>query len=219
VILATPVRQSLALLPKLASHVASSAIVTDTGSTKRAIVDAAAPLASSLSFVGSHPLGGAAVGGLQHAKADLFLRRPWLLTPTPSAPPDAVRKLAAFAVALGSTTHVMSAEEHDRLLAFLSHLPQIAASALMGVVGGSVGGDGLALAGRGLVDTTRLASSPSDIWRDIAATNADQIGPALDALIERLQALRADLAGGSQLSDIFADAARWREQLILRSTL
>ena len=66
---------------------------------------------------------------------------------------------------------------HDRLLAFLSHLPQLTASALMQVVGDAVGEDGLALAGRGLVDTTRLASSPADIWSDIAATNADEIGP------------------------------------------
>ncbi len=70
----------------------------------------------------------------------------------------------------------MRADAHDRLLAFLSHLPQLTASALMQVVGDAVGADGLALAGRGLVDTTRLASSPADIWQDIAATNADEIG-------------------------------------------
>ena len=105
------------------------------------------------------------------------------------------------------------------LLAFLSHLPQLTASALMGVVGGAVGGEGLALAGRGLVDTTRLASSPADIWRDIAASNADQIGPALDALIAVLQSLRADLPVGSRLEDVFAHAARWREQLTSGPTL
>ena len=65
----------------------------------------------------------------------------------------------------------------------------------MQVVGDAVGEEGLALAGRGLVDTTRLASSPAEIWRDIAATNADEIGPALDALIAVLQDLRADLDG------------------------
>ncbi len=90
----------------------------------------------------------------------------------------------------------------------------------MEVVGGAVGDDGLALAGRGLVDTTRLASSPSDIWRDIAASNADQIGPALDALIAVLQSLRADLDDGDPLSATCSLApARWREQLTGRSTL
>jgi len=96
------------------------------------------------------------------------------------------------------------------LLAFLSHLPQLTASALMQVVGDAVGLEGLALAGRGLADTTRLASSPADIWRDIAATNADEIGAALDALIGRLQDLRRDLPEGDTLADVFNDAARWR---------
>jgi prephenate dehydrogenase len=81
----------------------------------------------------------------------------------------------------------------------------------MMVVGESVGKDGLDLAGRGLADTTRLASSPPDIWRDIAATNADEIGPALDALIALLQELRRDLPEGDKLAAVFADAARWRQ--------
>ncbi len=114
---------------------------------------------------------------------------------------------------------VMPADQHDRVLAFLSHLPQLTASALMGVVGQAVGPDGLALAGRGLIDTTRLASSPSGIWRDITASNADQIGPALDALIAVLQGLRDDLSSGDRLGEVFADAAAWREQLTTRSTL
>jgi prephenate dehydrogenase len=113
----------------------------------------------------------------------------------------------------------MTPGEHDRVLAFLSHLPQLTASALMEVVGSAVGAGGLALAGGGLVDTTRLASSPSDIWRDIAATNADQIGPALDALIDLLQQLRGDLASGDRLSEIFEEALRWRQQLTSRPTL
>ncbi len=72
----------------------------------------------------------------------------------------------------------MRADAHDRLVAYLSHLPQLTASALMHVVGEHAGADGLALAGRGLRDTTRLASSPADIWRDIAATNQDNMaGP------------------------------------------
>jgi prephenate dehydrogenase len=81
------------------------------------------------------------------------------------------------------------------------------------VVGDAVGAEGLALAGRGLVDTTRLASSPADIWRDIAATNADHLGPALDTLIALLHDLRGDLQDGSRLAEVFRDAAGWRETL------
>src|SRR5205809_6960681 len=99
------------------------------------------------------------------------------------------------------------------MLAFLSHLPQLTVSALMDVVGEAVGGSGLALAGRGLADTTRRASSPRESWRDIAATNADELGPALDALIAVLQDLRRDLAEGDRLAEIFTSTARWRNAL------
>ena len=83
----------------------------------------------------------------------------------------------------------------------------------MQVVGDAVGEDGLSLAGRGLADTTRLASSPPDIWTDIAATNTDEIGAALDAFIALLQELRRDLEKGERLEEVFTAAARWRERL------
>jgi len=214
VILAAPVRQNIELLGVLDENVPQAAVVTDVGSTKRAVVDAARGLPARFRFIGGHPLGGAAKGGLEHARSDLFAGRPWLLTPLNEGDPgDAVEKLSSFIRALGAEPRLMDVAAHDRLLAFLSHLPQLTASALMGVVGKAVGPDGLALSGRGLADTTRLASSPADIWKDIAATNADQIGPALDALIDVLQDLRRDLPRGDKLTDVFAEAARWRRTL------
>jgi prephenate dehydrogenase len=126
---------------------------------------------------------------------------------------DPLDKLIAFTTALGAEARVLDAQAHDRMLAFLSHLPQLTASALMQVVGDAVGKEGLALAGRGLADTTRLAASPPDIWKDIAGTNADEIRPALDALISLLQELRGDLDNGELLADVFTDAARWRAAL------
>lgn len=213
VILSAPVRQNVALLAQLDEHVRQPAVVTDTGSTKRDIVDAAKLLPPRFTFVGGHPLGGAAASGLEHARPDLFKGRPWLFTPRGDADGEAVGRLLEFVRALGAVPHMMEASAHDRLLAFLSHLPQLTASALMKVVGAAVGDEGLALAGRGLVDTTRLASSPADIWADIAATNADQIGPALDTLIALLRELRADLGAGERLTDVFQDAAEWRAKL------
>ena len=205
---------------------------------------AAGSLPARFTFIGGHPLAGAAQGGLEHARPDLFSGRPWLLTAPVArgrhaegasaslseARPDrgraeaggfqpsddggaALAKLTEFVQALGALPRVMGVQAHDRLLAFLSHLPQLTASALMQVVGESVGQEGLSLAGRGLADTTRLASSPPDIWKDIAATNADEIGPALDALIALLQDLRRDLPDGDTLADVFAGAARWRGTL------
>ena len=219
VVLAAPVRQNLELLPRLVPYLKASAVVTDVGSTKRDIVHVAASLPASVSFVAGHPIAGAAVGGIQNAKADLFRNRPWLFTPVAQTSSEAVEQLTTFARALGATPGVMTLDEHDRLFAFVSHLPQLAVSALMAVAGNAVGADGLGLSGRGLLDTTRLASSPADIWRDVAAVNADQIGPALDALIGALQAMRDDLQGGDTLETVFADARRWRQELVSRSTL
>jgi len=221
VVLAAPVKQNIALLAELDDCVRQPAVVTDTGSTKRDIIAAAALLPPRFTFIGGHPLAGAAHGGLEHARPDLFAGRPWLLTPA-SAPTDGARafqtseaidQLTELTRALGAEPRLIDAGAHDRLLAFLSHLPQLTVSALMHVVGDAVGRDGLALSGRGLADTTRLASSPPDIWTDIAATNADEIGPALDTLIALLQDLRRDLPEGDRLTDVFTDAARWRSAL------
>ena len=236
VVLSAPVKQNIALLEELDDHVRVPAVVTDTGSTKRDIVAAARSLPPRFTFIGGHPLGGAAKGGLEHARPDLFVGRPWLLTPAAQArskdravqptpadssggrssdrpADDPLEKLTAFVRAMGAEPRTLTVDAHDRLLAFLSHLPQLTASALMQVVGEAVGRDGLALAGRGLADTTRLASSPADIWRDIAATNGDELGPALDALIAVLTDLRRDLAHGDRLAEVFDEANRWREQL------
>lgn len=213
VILAAPVRQNLELLDGLEHHVRGSAVVTDVGSTKREIVERADALPSRLTFVGGHPLGGAPRGGLEHARADLFQNRPWLFTPTTDAAGETLDRLRQFVEALGARPHVMTPAEHDRLLAFISHLPQLTASALMHVVGSAAGADGLALTGRGLADTTRLASSPVTIWRDICASNADQIGVALDLLIAELEQLRDGLEGDESVDKVFESAATWRAVL------
>ncbi len=218
VVLAAPVRQNIEVLRRLAGRVKPSAIITDVGSTKRDIVGAAADLPAGATFVAGHPVAGAALGGFENGRADLFRNRPWLFTPVPSTPAAAVVRMKAFASALGAMAGVMTLDEHDRVFAFVSHMPQLAVSALMAVAGNAVGAEGLALSGRGLLDTTRLASSPSDIWQDVAAVNADHIAAALDALIAALQLLRTDLPSGERLADVFADAARWREELVSRST-
>jgi prephenate dehydrogenase len=213
VVLAAPVRQNLQLLDDLDDHVRQPAVVTDTGSTKRAMVEAARRLPPRFTFIGGHPLGGAASSGLEHARPDLFTGRPWLFTPTEEARGEALEKLLAFARALGAVPRLLDAAAHDRMLAFLSHLPQLTASALMRVVGDAVGEEGLALAGRGLVDTTRLASSPPEIWQDVTATNADEIAVALDTFITLLQDLRGELGAGDRLAEVFLEAARWRAML------
>jgi prephenate dehydrogenase len=213
VVLAAPVRQNLELIDDLDENVRQAAVVTDTGSTKRSMLEASRRLPGRFTFVGGHPLAGSANGGLEHARADLFQGRPWLLTPRDDGAGDALEKLLVFTRALGAEPRVMAADVHDHLLAFISHLPQLTVSALMQVVGEAVGRDGLELAGRGLVDTTRLASSPSDIWKDIGATNADEIARAIDILIALLEDLRLDLGKGDRLGEVFAQARAWRATL------
>lgn len=214
VVLAAPVRQNVQLLQSLAARPRPRAIVTDVGGTKRRIMGVARELAPRLRFVGGHPIGGAEKGGFAFARPDLFTGRPWIFTPDETTDRDALAQLFQFAHGLGARPSAMDATAHDRAMAFLSHLPQLAASALMDTVGSATLSEGLKLAGRGLTDTTRLASSPGDIWRDICATNADAIGEALDGLIARLTELRGDLSRGDAVDRIFQDAARWRAELM-----
>jgi prephenate dehydrogenase len=222
VVLAAPVRQNIVLLKRVAEHVAPSTVITDVGGTKRAIVEAAAKLSNPVTFIGGHPLGGGARGGFDFATAALFARRPWIFTPPETASDaartlavrEAVHRLSAFVSGLGALPTTMTPAEHDRLVSLISHLPQLAATALMEVVGRAATGGGLKMAGQGLVDTTRLASSPADVWRDVCVTNADEIRSALDLLIERLSEMRTDLERAEVIDAVFNDAAHWRAELM-----
>ena len=130
VILAAPVLTNIRILSDLPAHLSGTALVTDVGSTKRQMADEAQRLPERLSFVGGHPLAGASTGGLDAARADLFVGYPWILTPTDDRRADAER-LTTFIEALGARVHTMSPDAHDRAVAYLSHLPQLIASALM----------------------------------------------------------------------------------------
>ena len=211
-VLAAPVRQNARLLTELPDRLRDATVVTDVGGTKRDILKAARAPGAPRRFVGGHPIGGAEQGGFGFARPDLFKGRPWILTPH-ADDADALERLSRLAAGLGARPMTMDADEHDRVMAFVSHLPQLAASALMEVVGAAVQSEGLRVAGRGLVDSTRLASSPAAMWKDVCVTNADAIRTGLDLLIDRLGDLRAGLDGGEVMDVVFADAARWRADL------
>lgn len=214
IVLAAPVRQNIQLLGEIGESLPGPLVVTDVGGTKQAIVSAARALPASVTFVGGHPLGGAERGGFAFARPDLFAGRPWIFAPDGEGSADALARLSQFVAGLGARPTTMDPAVHDRLMAFVSHVPQLAATALMDIVGTTAGKDGLALAGQGLVDTTRLASSPAPVWRDICETNADAIGAALDLLIARLTEVRADLRHSDALDRMFDAAARWRAELM-----
>ena len=212
-VLAAPVGQNIAILNALAEDVAGDVVITDVGGAKRRMLEAAAVLPERLAFVGGHPLGGSARSGFAHARGTLFFERPWILTPGPATSRDAVGRVETFARGLGALPRHMDADEHDRVMAFVSHLPQLVASAVMEIVGREVESQGLTLAGGGLTDTTRLAASSARIWRDVCESNADAIAVALNALTARLLEIRARLEKGESVDDVFDDAARWRDVL------
>lgn len=212
IVLAAPVSENIRILESLEDAITGEALVTDTGSTKVTTVATAERLPTRLRFVGGHPIAGAAVSGVEAARPDLFDGRHWILTPTPRTRTDDVTHVRRFVETLGASAQVMDAAQHDRLLAYTSHLPQLAASAVMHVVGQAVGQSGLQYAGAGLRDTTRLAASPAPLWRDIISSNRENANRALDELIEALRALRQQV-GDDAVERIFGDAARWRREL------
>jgi prephenate dehydrogenase len=213
VVLAAPVRTNIRLLAELPDYVAGEALITDVGSTKRATVAAAQRLPPRLRFVGGHPLAGAAVSGLDAARPDLFRGRPWILTPQDPDDAHGALKLGALLEAIGASVQMLTPDAHDQLVAYLSHLPQLVATALMHVVGTHAGEQGLALAGRGLRDTTRLATSPAEVWSDILATNREHIGSAVDEIVALLLRLKADAGSTGDTARTFESAAAWKRVL------
>ena len=207
VVLATPVDAILQILPKLPAAVDPRALIIDTGSTKRAVM-IAARMAGLRNFVGGHPMAGGTAPGPAGARAELFDRAPWFLT-NPDAP-DAVQRAIKFVEALGAQPVVLAdyGEEHDRLMAAISHLPQIAASTLMTVVTRVVGEDNLKWAGKGLRDTTRLAASRPEMWQGILATNSEELKPLLKYLATELLAFADRLDDPEAVRKLFEEAAR-----------
>lgn len=215
IVLAIPVNAIVELMPALA-RVETRAVITDVGSTKRQVI-AAARAAGVTSFVGGHPMGGSAHVGLEFARPEMFVTRPWLFVSQTAAPPASASRLDGFARGLGATPHWFDADAHDRAVAYVSHLPQLMAVALMNAAESSVGADGgLTAVGRAFTEMTRLASSPSGMWVDIMASNGDFVAEALKALVAHLPS-ESDLRDGAWVRESFARAGAARMKHGVRS--
>jgi prephenate dehydrogenase len=164
------------------------------------------PARAGVAFVGGHPMAGSERSGFEASDPDLFEGRLALLTPTADTPEAAVAAATALWEGLGSTVRCLSAETHDDLVAQISHLPHLAAYALMA----AADGDALPLAGRGLIDTTRIAASAEALWTDIFRENR---GPLLDALAryEAVLGRWRDLAARGDWATLEAELGRARE--------
>ena len=201
VVLAATVLANERLLETIWARAPAAALLTDVGSTKRRIVTAAERLAAGrpLAFLGSHPMAGSEKSGWQVARADLFRGATVIVTPTDATEPRAIKGVSALWEALGARVSALDPETHDRTVAAISHLPHVAAWALVDAVGRFEPG-ALAFAARGFKDTTRIAASDPPMWRDVLLDNADAIRASLGAFraaldeLERL--LAADDAAG-----------------------
>jgi prephenate dehydrogenase len=162
----------------------TTAVVTDVGSTKRGVM-AAARESGLGAFVGGHPMAGGERPGAGEARADLFVGKPWLLVEGTASAEDGAR-LEAFVRALGAVSRWMPAELHDRTVAYVSHLPQVVAAALMNAAERAVADTGPFVAGNAFAEMTRLASSPPEMWQGICAENADFVAEALRSFLEQL---------------------------------
>jgi prephenate dehydrogenase len=139
-------------------------------------------------FVGTHPMAGREVGGAESARADLFLSRSWIITPDSLTEPAAVSKVKSLIQLLGATCVELDAASHDAAVARVSHLPQIAATLVAGSLHG-VAPEWLDLAGAGLRDTTRIAASDENLWKEIISSNSKEIKGLLTALHNELGAM------------------------------
>ncbi|MEX2299819.1 MAG: prephenate dehydrogenase [Bryobacterales bacterium] len=216
VYLAQPIGRIVELLPEVARHAAPGCLVTDAGSTKRAIVARAAEVfAEGPWFLGGHPMAGKAQRGVELAEADLFAGAVYVLTPHNGRLPDTpvVQEFVAWIRKFGATPSVLPPDVHDEVVTWTSHLPQLVSSALALSVSGHLDdAEHLKIAGPGLRDMTRLAESSYAIWKDILSTNGDNLQTALHEFIIRLKHF-SDHLGTSDLQSDFESAKKIREKL------
>ncbi|HEV7297987.1 MAG TPA: prephenate dehydrogenase [Tepidisphaeraceae bacterium] len=185
VVLCTPVGTFSDLIHRIGPALRADAIVTDVGSTKRSIVVASKALPSPGLFVGSHPMAGSEKRGVEYADGNLFQSANCVLTPTAETDATALERVDTMWRSIGMRTLRMTPEEHDARVATASHVPHAVAAALMLLQDeGS-----LAIAGKGLADTTRIAAGDAGLWRDIFLDNGDNLTAGLEQMKSRIDRL------------------------------
>lgn len=219
VLLALPVGETEAVLKQLAPHLKAGAIVTDAGSTKANVVEAArAALGGRFAdFVPGHPIAGSEQSGPGAARADLYRGKRVVLTPLADTRADAVATVRALWEAAGAQVETLDAALHDRIFAAVSHLPHLAAYALVDDLAQRADGDTFfRFAASGFRDFTRIAGSSPEMWRDIALANREALLAELDAYLDALQTLRQAVSDedAAALLQIFSRARAAREHWI-----
>ena len=212
VVVATPVLAAGELLRELAGRMDGVRLITDVGSTKRSIVGTAEGLGIGDRFVGSHPLAGDHRSGWEASRTGMFERARVYLTPTSTTADATLQRAKHLWGMVGARPEVMDASEHDWRVAWASHLPQAASTAL----GRALAESGIARSdlGTGGRDVTRLAGSSPEMWADILLDNADEVTSALAEISAHLSAIRDAVARGDhdRLREIWAAANQWHAE-------
>ena len=196
VIIATPVGAMQALFEEIAPLLPVDALVMDTGSTKARVLEwAARLLPSGVRFIGGHPMAGKTEAGPDAADAKLFDGAVWCLVPAPTAPRDAIDEAVKLVESFGAAAYFLDADEHDGLVASVSHLPYLLSVGLIGHLGRERSWrETASLAAGGFAYATHLTDSDPQMFTDIMRTNRDNIVRRLDLYLDELIALRAAIA-------------------------
>ena len=218
VMLAVPIRTMPGVLGAMIPHLPPHAVITDVGSVKGWVVRELEPmLKPGMSLVGAHPIAGKETTGAEAADRELFVNRRVIVTPSKTSTPEAIDKIEQLWRATGANVETMDPDSHDRILARSSHLPQVVASALAASLNDErVAGKLAAEYGAGgLRDTTRLAASSTEVWRDICFTNREAIVEALKTFDATFTELRKTIEAGDEqaFTALFDRGRAMRERL------
>lgn len=213
VVLATPISALPEVMDGIAPHLPPDAVVTDVASTKAQVMAWAAAHLPGVGFVGGHPMAGREKMGLEAAQADLLQGAIYCIVAPPGTPPGVVEKVKQMALAVGATPLMLEATEHDYLVAGISHLPLLVATALVRAAAGDSAWPTLQrLASTGFRDTTRLASGSPEMGRDMCLTNRQAILGWLDRFSREIEGLRCMVEeGDASLEGALRQAREYRE--------
>jgi prephenate dehydrogenase len=213
VILATPICTFENIFRDIAGSLPAGCIITDVGSTK--VMPhrwAQKLLPKNVHYVGSHPIAGSEQRGVEFSRDDLFDRTLCILTTTRSTHRQSLKVLKEFWTALGCFVKIMSPATHDRIFANVSHLPHITAAALIN----ASNADELKFAGKGFMDSSRIASGPANIWADVLLTNAKNTSRGIDRLTRELARIKKAIRSGdrNQIERLLESARAKRGKLV-----
>jgi prephenate dehydrogenase len=221
VLIAVPLGQTAAVLAQIAPHLNAQTIVTDVGSTKRDVISHARRYLGDAfaRFVPAHPIAGTEKSGARAAFAGLFGGHRLIVTPEPETDLGAVRRVTAAWKCAGMRVTTMRAADHDRIYALVSHLPHVLSFALVEQIAGYADADKLfGHTGSGFRDSTRIAGSSPEMWRDVCLANRDALLCALDDHLSELEQLRGmiEASDGQGLEAHFATARAARAKWLLK---